>query len=128
MYKLFRLKYRLMKRFADGATMSLNTSPTTVQSTSFACLGVLISDALRPRAFHNFVLEPNGFVEWRECDLTASISCSTTACQRPQPQHFAVDLVLRPVHLLRVSLLRVLESNSQGDSLYNSTDMIIPTP
>ena len=35
---------------------------------------------------------------------------------------------LRPVHLLRVFLLRVLESNFPGDSLYNSTDMRIPTP
>ena len=31
-------------------------------------------------------------------------------------------------HLLRVSLLRVLESNFPGDSLYNYTDMRIPTP
>ena len=35
---------------------------------------------------------------------------------------------IRPVHLLRVFLLRVLESNFMGDSLSNSTDMIIPTP
>ena len=35
---------------------------------------------------------------------------------------------IRPVHLLRVSLLRVLESNFPGDSLSNSTDMRIPTP
>ena len=35
---------------------------------------------------------------------------------------------LRPVHLLRVFLLRVLESNFPGDSLYNYTDMRIPTP
>ena len=35
--------------------------------------------------------------------------------------------VVRPVHLLRVSLLRVLESNFPGDSLYNDTDMIIST-
>ena len=37
-------------------------------------------------------------------------------------------LKLRPVHLLKVSLLRVLESNFPGDSLYNYMDMIIPTP
>ena len=30
---------------------------------------------------------------------------------------------IRPVHLLRVFLLRVLESDFPGDSLYNSTDM-----
>ena len=35
---------------------------------------------------------------------------------------------VRPVHLLRVSLLRVAESNFPGDSLYNSTDMRISTP
>ena len=35
---------------------------------------------------------------------------------------------LRPVHLLRVFLLRVLESNFPGDPLSNSTDMRIPTP
>ena len=35
---------------------------------------------------------------------------------------------LRPVHLLRVSLLGVLESNFPGDPLQNSTDMRIPTP
>ena len=35
---------------------------------------------------------------------------------------------LRPVHLSRVSLLRVLESNFPGDTLQNSTDMRIPTP
>ena len=35
---------------------------------------------------------------------------------------------IRPVHLLRVSPLRVLESNFRGDSLSNSTDMRIPTP
>ena len=34
----------------------------------------------------------------------------------------------RPVHLLRVSLLRVLESNFPGDSLYNYMDMRVPTP
>ena len=33
-----------------------------------------------------------------------------------------------PVHLLRVFLLGVLESNFPGDSLSNSTDMRIPTP
>ena len=35
---------------------------------------------------------------------------------------------LRPVHLSRVSLLRVLESNFPGDPLSNSADMRIPTP
>ena len=35
---------------------------------------------------------------------------------------------IRPVHLSRVSLLRVLESNFPGDTLSNSTDMGIPTP
>ena len=35
---------------------------------------------------------------------------------------------IRPVHLLRVPLLRVLESNFPGDSLSNSMDMRIPTP
>ena len=53
------------------------------------------------------------------------------------PQLVAVDecpetgssaALIRPVHLLRVSLLRVLESNFPGDSLYNYTDMIVPTP
>ena len=34
---------------------------------------------------------------------------------------------VHPVHLLRVFLLRVLESNFPGDSLYNYTDMRIPT-
>ena len=34
---------------------------------------------------------------------------------------------VRPVHLLRVFLLRVLETNFPGDSLYNYTDMGIPT-
>ena len=34
---------------------------------------------------------------------------------------------LRPVHMLRVSLLRVLESNFPGDPLSNYTDMRIPT-
>ena len=38
------------------------------------------------------------------------------------------EVKLRPVHLLRVSLLRVLESNFPGDSLYNYMDMRIPTP
>ena len=35
---------------------------------------------------------------------------------------------LRPVHLLRVFLLRVLESNFPGDPLYNYTDRRVPTP
>ena len=35
---------------------------------------------------------------------------------------------LHPVHLSRVSLLRVLKSNFPGDPLSNSTDMRIPTP
>ena len=35
---------------------------------------------------------------------------------------------VRPVHLLRVSLLRVLESNFPADPLYNYMDMIVPTP
>ena len=34
---------------------------------------------------------------------------------------------IRPVHLLRVVLLRVLESNFPGDPLSNSTDMRMPT-
>ena len=34
---------------------------------------------------------------------------------------------IRPVHLLRVVLLRVLESNFPGDPLSNSMGMIIPT-
>ena len=37
-------------------------------------------------------------------------------------------IILRPVHLLRVSLLRVLESRLPGDSLSNSMDIIVPTP
>ena len=37
-------------------------------------------------------------------------------------------VALRPVHLLRVSLLRVLEPIFPGDSLYNYTDMRIPIP
>ena len=37
------------------------------------------------------------------------------------------QMAVRPVHLLRVFLLRVLESNFPGDSLYNYTDMRIPT-
>ena len=36
--------------------------------------------------------------------------------------------LLRPVHLLRVFLLRGLASNFPEDSLQNSTDMRIPTP
>ena len=40
----------------------------------------------------------------------------------------ARECLLRPVHLQRVSLLRVLESNFPGDPLSNSTDMRIPTP
>ena len=36
--------------------------------------------------------------------------------------------VIRPVHLLRVSVLRVLESNFPGNSLYSYTDMRIRTP
>ena len=42
--------------------------------------------------------------------------------------HLLCYVILRPVHLLRVSLLRVLESNFPGDSLSNSLDMRIPTP
>ena len=37
-------------------------------------------------------------------------------------------VTLRPVHLLRVFLLRVLESDFSGESLSNSADMRIPTP
>ena len=39
----------------------------------------------------------------------------------------STDCNIRPVHLLRVFLLIVLESNFPGDSLYNCTDMRIPT-
>ena len=39
-----------------------------------------------------------------------------------------VRVRVRPVHLLRVFLLRVLESNFPGDPLSNSTGMRIPTP
>ena len=35
---------------------------------------------------------------------------------------------MRPVHLLRVSLLKVLESNFPEDPLSNAADMRIPTP
>ena len=38
------------------------------------------------------------------------------------------DSRVRQVHLLRVFISRVLESNFPGGSLYNSTDMRIPTP
>ena len=38
------------------------------------------------------------------------------------------DSNLSSVHLLRVFLVRVLESNFPGDPLYNYTDMTIPTP
>ena len=34
---------------------------------------------------------------------------------------------VRPVHLLRVFLFRVLESSFPGDPLSNSTDMRVPT-
>ena len=37
------------------------------------------------------------------------------------------EVLLRPVHLLRVVLLRDLESNFPGDSLYSHMDMIVPT-
>ena len=37
-------------------------------------------------------------------------------------------IVIRPVHLSRVSLLRVLESNFPGDPLSNSTDKRIRIP
>ena len=40
----------------------------------------------------------------------------------------AVSAAVRPVHLLRVFLFRVLESNFPGDPLSNSTDIGIPTP
>ena len=46
----------------------------------------------------------------------------------PKSGRALVRSALRPVHLLRVVLLRVLESNFPGDSLKNSTDMRIPTP
>ena len=38
------------------------------------------------------------------------------------------DYRIGPLHLLRVSLLRVLESNFPGDPLSKFTDMRIPTP
>ena len=41
--------------------------------------------------------------------------------------HNSNHSIIRPVHLLRVSLLRVLESNFPGDSLSNHIVMIIPT-
>ena len=44
---------------------------------------------------------------------------------RPHPQK---SDPIRPVHLSRVSLLRVLESNFPGEPLSNSTDMRIATP
>ena len=40
----------------------------------------------------------------------------------------SIPCAVRPVHLLRVVLSRVLESNVPGDSLSNSTDTRIPTP
>ena len=51
-------------------------------------------------------------------------SCLTV---RGETIEFAKDGI-RPVHLLRVVLFRVLESNFPGDSLSNSTDVRIPTP
>ena len=44
------------------------------------------------------------------------------------PSPTAAHLYVRPVHLLRVSLLRVLETNFPGDSLYDYMDTIVPTP
>ena len=45
-------------------------------------------------------------------------------CIHNSSQIYTVRVEIRPVHLL----LRVLESNFPGDSLYNYMDMIIPTP
>ena len=48
--------------------------------------------------------------------------------QHRGPERAGRWLTIRPVHLVRVSLLRVLESNFPGDPLYNHMDMRIPTP
>ena len=45
----------------------------------------------------------------------------------PRPAGRPARSAVRPVHLLSVFLLRVLESNFPGDSLYNYTKMRIPT-
>ena len=55
-------------------------------------------------------------------------SARMRVCASAARTHFCVSACLRPVHLLRVFLLRVLESNFPGDSLSNSMDMIVPTP
>ena len=49
-------------------------------------------------------------------------------CDDTKRYHECMPTHLRPVHLFRVFLLRVLESNFPGDPLSKSTDMIIPTP
>ena len=48
--------------------------------------------------------------------------------QMGTPSHTSLSSPVRPVHLLRVFLLRVLESKFPGDPLSNSTDIRIPTP
>ena len=67
----------------------------------------------------------------REIDRFVYGVWNAMACRRPRvTKKTEPGLGARPwpVHLLRVSLLRVLESNFPGDSLYNCTDMRIPTP
>ena len=68
-------------------------------------------------------------------DQLSLVSCMSRVRPRTNGQcgtRFPRDVTqthgVRPVHLLRVSLLRVLESTFPGDPLSNSTDMRIPTP
>ena len=63
----------------------------------------------------------------RERDLHTCRTCAHTRRATSRSAR-GVCYIIRPVHLLRVFLLKVLESNFPGDSLYNSTDMKIPTP
>ena len=83
------------------------------------CLAVLPCNRIVHNACRMFYL-------YVACFCRAHRSAERTsprACVRNQSTP-----TLRPVHLSRVSLLRVLESNFPGDPLSNSTDMRIPTP
>ena len=69
-----------------------------------------------------YTCEPLPFDPAKKGVSHSATRCPERSCSTFQRSVFSV----RPVHLLRVSRLRVLEANFPGDSPSNSTDMRIP--
>ena len=101
----------------------------------YMLLVVLIPSCFHPsgtRAFYSVSSQNSNFTKQQIKGLTHMVRGEGAPGGQPGRAIFGKgntsEGVIRPVHLLRVVLIRVLESNFPGDHLSNATDMIIPIP